>query len=111
CPFAKTSNSRAELLEDARCLARFSEWVAGRSETIGILFTPWGEALIHRAYQNVLSELSQFPNVRRVTIQTNLSCRLEWLSRVNPQTLALWCTFHPGQVALERFLDQCEILN
>src|SRR5262245_31986083 len=97
CPFAKTHNTRAELREDERCLRRFAAWVAAREEQIGVLFTPWGEALIHPFYQEVLCELSHRPNVRRVAIQTNLSGRLDWLSKAEPQTLALWCTFHPTQ--------------
>jgi MoaA/NifB/PqqE/SkfB family radical SAM enzyme len=111
CPFAKTQNTRAELREDERCLRRFAAWVAGREEQVGVLFTPWGEALIHRFYQEILSELSHRPNVRRVAIQTNLSGRLDWLAQANPQTLALWCTFHPTQVSLENFLGQCRRLD
>src|SRR5262249_39504043 len=29
----------------------------------------------------------------------------------NREKLALWCTFHPTQVPLERFLMQCHTLN
>src|SRR6185503_3448840 len=76
-----------------------------------ILFTPWGEALVHRSYQKALCELSHSSNVRRAVIQTNLSCSLEWVSSANPQTLALWCTFHPTQVKLDRFLRQCRVLD
>jgi MoaA/NifB/PqqE/SkfB family radical SAM enzyme len=111
CPFAKTQNTREELLDDARRLRRFEQWVERRAEEIGILFTPWGEALVHRAYQKALCELSHFENVRRVAIQTNLSCSLDWISQANPHTFALWCTFHPSQVKLERFLAQCRTLD
>jgi MoaA/NifB/PqqE/SkfB family radical SAM enzyme len=111
CPFAKTRNTRAELLDDEQRLKRFAQWVQSRPEQIGILFTPWGEALVHRAYQNTLCELSHSPNVRRVAIQTNLSCALDWVAAANPRTLALWCTFHPTQVKLERFLEQCRALD
>jgi len=85
--------------------------VATRPEEIGILFTPWGEALIHPYYQSALCELSHLNNVRRVAIQTNLSCSLDWLSEANPGKLALWCTFHPGQVSLDRFLARCQRLD
>lgn len=111
CPFAKTQNTRAELADDAARLRRFSDWVAGRAEKIGILFTPWGEALVHRAYQDALCELSHRPNVRRVAIQTNLSCDLGWLARAHRGTLALWCTFHPTQTTVERFFRQCRELD
>jgi MoaA/NifB/PqqE/SkfB family radical SAM enzyme len=111
CPFAKTHNTREELRDDEARLNRFAHWVEARPEEIGILFTPWGEALVHRSYQKALSELSHLPNVRRVAIQTNLSCHLGWLPSANPQTLALWCTFHPTEVKLDRFLQQCRSLD
>ncbi|MES2572948.1 MAG: radical SAM protein, partial [Verrucomicrobiota bacterium] len=72
CPFAKTRNSREELLDDARKLARFVDWVERRTEQIGVLFTPWGEALFHRPYQEAIARLSHQANVSRVAIQTNL---------------------------------------
>jgi MoaA/NifB/PqqE/SkfB family radical SAM enzyme len=111
CPFAKTTNSREELQKDARCLERFSDWVSKRPESIGILFTPWGEALVHAAYQDAICALSHLPSIRRVVIQTNLSCQLNWLSRADPAKLALWCTFHPTCVSHSRFVAQCRILD
>lgn len=111
CPFAKTSNTVAQLRDDQECLLRFLNWVRGRPEQISLLFTPWGEALIHGYYQRALCELSQFPNVRRVAIQTNLSCRLDWLSDANAISLALWCTFHPGETNIDAFLSQCRRLD
>lgn len=107
CPFAKTRDSRAALAEDARCLERFVEWVAGRSEQIGVLFTPWGEALGHRHYQAAMTRLSHLPNVWRVAAQTNLSAPLRWVGAAARETLALWTTFHPGETTRERFLRQC----
>lgn len=111
CPFAKTRNTREELQDDKLRLGRFTDWVNTRPEEIGILFTPWGEALTHRYYQNALCQLSHRENVRRVAIQTNLSCSLDWLAKAEPQTLALWCTFHPTQTTVERFLEQCRLLD
>lgn len=111
CPFAKIQNTRAELATDEESLVRFTGWVKGRAENIGVLFTPWGEALGHRHYQRALGELSHAPNVRRVAIQTNLSARLEWVADANPETLALWTTFHPTQTTVNRFLNQCRRLD
>ncbi|MEA3210207.1 MAG: hypothetical protein QOE70_3264 [Chthoniobacter sp.] len=111
CPFAKTRNTPAELASDAEQLARFIAWVRGRKQSIGVLFTPWGEALIHRAYQRAIAELSHFPNVRRVAIQTNLSCQLDWLADCDRSTAALWATWHPTQAPLERFVAQCRRLD
>jgi MoaA/NifB/PqqE/SkfB family radical SAM enzyme len=111
CPFAKTANTREELRDDAAQLRRFVDWVASRPERIGVLFTPWGEALFHRAYQQAIARLSALPNVRRVSIQTNLSCRLDWLAGCNPGVVALWTTYHPTQTARRRFVAQCDKLD
>jgi MoaA/NifB/PqqE/SkfB family radical SAM enzyme len=111
CPFAKTKNTRAELADDAQKLSRFVNWVKGRKETIGILFTPWGEGIIRKYYQEAMTELSHLPNVCKVTIQTNLSCKTAWMDKVNKETFALWTTFHPTQISLEKFAQKCQELN
>src|SRR5581483_9795961 len=80
CPFAKHTESAAELAADRRALERFVGWVAGQAaHTLGILFTPWGEAPVRRSYQDALIRLTRLPHVRRAAIQTNLSCGLDWV--------------------------------
>jgi MoaA/NifB/PqqE/SkfB family radical SAM enzyme len=111
CPFAKTKNSRAELADDAKKLKRFVAWVKSRDEQIGILFTPWGEGLIRKYYQEAMTELSHLPNVWKVAIQTNLSCPTKWMTEVNKKTFALWTTFHPTQTSLEKFASKCTELD
>src|SRR5262249_46300496 len=79
CPFAKDHETAEELAKDRRALERFVDWVASHPEhKIGILFTPWGEALIRRWYQRALVRLTNLAHVRRAAIQTNLSCSLDW---------------------------------
>jgi hypothetical protein len=112
CPFAKHREDRAAHTADARALDRFVAWVAGRTaDRLAILFTPWGEALIRRRYQHALARLSHLPQVRRVAIQTNLSCRLDWLAACDLARLALWATHHPTQTSRARFLTQCAELD
>jgi MoaA/NifB/PqqE/SkfB family radical SAM enzyme len=112
CPFAKRHETAAELKTDAAALARFVAWVAAQHESeFSILFTPWGEALIRPWYQQAIAELSHLPQIRRVAIQTNLSCRLEWLSACNVAKVNLWCTWHPSQTALGDFLAQTAELD
>ncbi len=111
CPFAKTVNSAAELREDARQLERFVAWVETRPEDIGVLFTPWGEALYHRAYQEAIIRLSHMKNVWKVAIQTNLSGDLRWLTRTHAPKVGLWTTYHPSQTSRTNFLQQCEKLD
>lgn len=111
CPFAKTKNTRAELAHDAACLERFIGWVASRPESIGVLFTPWGEALIHRHYQEGMRRLSHLPNVWKVAAQTNLSFSPQALQDCNRQTLALWTTYHPTETTVPRFAARCQTLR
>jgi MoaA/NifB/PqqE/SkfB family radical SAM enzyme len=108
CPFAKHAETAAELDADRRALERFTDWVCRReSDRIGILFTPWGEALVRRWYQEALARLTRLPHVTRAAIQTNLSCRLDWVGVCDKERLALWATFHPTEVTRERFVEKC----
>jgi MoaA/NifB/PqqE/SkfB family radical SAM enzyme len=111
CPFAKTHDDRAALLKDAAELRRFVDWVVAAPERISILFTPWGEGLVRRHYRDALTRLSHSPNVARVAIQTNLCVGLRWLEAVDRDRLALWCTYHPGQVRRDAFLARCARLR
>lgn len=105
CPFAKRRDTPAQLRADRAALERFTGWVLARpEERLSVLFTPWGEGLTRSWYRRALVELSHAPGVERVAIQTNLSCRTGWLADADRDSLALWCTYHPGQTPHERFL-------
>jgi MoaA/NifB/PqqE/SkfB family radical SAM enzyme len=111
CPFAKRRDTPGQLRGDAAALARFTDWVAAStSDRISVLFTPWGEGLVRRWYRDALVTLSRLPNVDRVAIQTNLSCRLDWVESCQKAVLALWATFHPTQVRRDRFTAKCREL-
>ena len=111
CPFAKTSNTAAELRRDQAQLERFVHWVEEQSNQIGLLFTPWGEALIHRHYRQAMVRLSHLSNVYRVAVQTNLSAPIDDLLPGNRKSLALWSTFHPSQTTIDRFVARCRELD
>jgi MoaA/NifB/PqqE/SkfB family radical SAM enzyme len=112
CPFAKHHETAQELEIDRNNLEWFVHWASERAQDrISILFTPWGEALIRRWYQEALVALSQLPHVARVAIQTNLSGPLDFLDRCDQTRIALWATFHPGEVIRERFVAQCRDLS
>ncbi|NUQ64877.1 MAG: radical SAM protein [Pirellulales bacterium] len=111
CPFAKRRESAARLAEDRQALERFCAWAAGTSDRLALFFTPWGEALIRPWYREAVVELSRLAHVTRVAVQTNLSSSLEWLDRCDRRRLALWCTYHPGQVSRRQFLARCRRLD
>ncbi len=112
CPFAKKKDSRAVLALDAEQLNQFVNWVEKRkNDTIGVLFTPWGEALIRKHYQEAIIRLSQMPHVRKVSIQTNISCSLAWLAQCDKEKVALWTTYHPTQTTMSQFLNKCQQLD
>ncbi|WP_328744284.1 STM4011 family radical SAM protein [Streptomyces sp. NBC_00285] len=108
CPFAKRRDSPAQLRSDRESLERFARWAGAQHEDrLSLLFTPWGEGLVRSWYRRTLAELSHLPHIGRVAIQTNLSCRTDWLAEADLNTLALWCTYHPGQTPYDRFLSKC----
>jgi MoaA/NifB/PqqE/SkfB family radical SAM enzyme len=108
CPFAKRQESAGELAKDRQALRRFVDWAENHPEIqLSILFTPWGEALVRRWYQEALVRLTALTHVRKAAIQTNLSCPLDWVERSDKDRLALWTTFHPGEVERSRFVAKC----
>jgi MoaA/NifB/PqqE/SkfB family radical SAM enzyme len=111
CPFAKRRDSRARLLADRAALERFTAWVAACGHPISVLFTPWGEGLVRPWYRRAMVELSNLSHVDRVAIQTNLSQRVGWATVADPARLALWATYHPGQVPFDRFLSRVRELT
>lgn len=118
CPFAKHVSSREELAADRSAVERFVQWCSTHaSRRLSILFTPWGEGLIRRWYQDALLQLAALPHVVAVAIQTNLSTRLDWLDALDEAppharaALGLWTTFHPTQVELDAFVGRCAQLE
>ena len=113
CPFAKRVDTREQLAVDRAGWERFVAWVGTRPATddIGVLVTPWGEALIRRWYQDGLAALSHLPQVTRAAAQTNLSGELGWIARANPDRLALWCTYHPEWVSHDDFVAKTRALD
>jgi MoaA/NifB/PqqE/SkfB family radical SAM enzyme len=111
CPFAKHQESRVEHASDARALERFVAWVTAQINLeISVFFTPYGEALVRKRYQDAMVVLSQLEHVQKVVIQTNLSGNLAWLDRANLAKVALWCTYHPTQVSRAKFLKRTSAL-
>jgi MoaA/NifB/PqqE/SkfB family radical SAM enzyme len=111
CPFAKRTETADELAHDRACLERFVQWVGSRPHPVGVLFTPWGEALVRRWYQDALAELTNTPHVVKAAVQTNLSCKLDWVDGCDLGRLALWCTFHPGETTRQKFMAKCRTLT
>jgi len=107
CPFAKRPALRSVLDADRAALTRFSAWVETEVQReLSLFFTPWGEALIHAWYRETLVRLSHQARIHQVVIQTNGSCAMGWTAEANPTRLALWITWHPSEIGLDRFLDQ-----
>ncbi|WP_141583207.1 STM4011 family radical SAM protein [Actinomadura sp. WMMA1423] len=107
CPFAKRRDTPEQLRADRAALERFTEWATHCGHRVSVLFTPWGEGLVRSWYRRALTELSHLPHVERVAIQTNLSHRVSWTAEADLTRLALWATYHPGQVPYDRFLGKC----
>jgi hypothetical protein len=76
-----------------------------------VLFTPWGEGLVRRWYQDALVTLSRMAHVERAAIQTNLSCDLEWTRRADPSRLSIWATYHPGWTTRAKYVAKIRTLR
>jgi hypothetical protein len=97
--------------KDRQALASFLAWAENRKEdSLEIFFTPWGEVAVFDYYQQAIAHLTHLPNVQKVAIQTNLSGPLDWIEECAKEKIALWCTYHPGQVSQQEFLGQCDFL-
>ena len=114
CPFAKRRETREQLAADEAALSRFIDWARSqgdRGHQLSVLFTPWGEALIRPWYQRALIDLTNLPHVRKAAIQTNLSCKLDWVKRCDRTKLGLWCSYHPDETPRAKFVAQCRFLT
>lgn len=58
-----------------------------------------------------MARLRRMPHIRRVAAQTNLSWPTGWLDGCDLERIAFWCTFHPGETRLDRFLGRCAELD
>ncbi|MES2788877.1 MAG: STM4011 family radical SAM protein [Planctomycetota bacterium] len=111
CPFSKRRDTPRQLERDHAALARFSEWMTLQTHhEWKILFTPWGEALVRSWYRRTLAEFSHLPQVGSVTIQTNLSCGLDWLAQCRTDRLSLWATYHPTETTTEAFVRRVNLV-
>lgn len=114
CPFAKRRDDRAALARDRAALQRFVTWAGEQHvlrRAIGILFTPWGEALIRKAYRDAMIALSHLPHIAKVAVQTNASCAFDWTEDADKAKLAFWTTFHPGEISRDRFLAKTRAMD
>lgn len=112
CPFAKRRESPEELDRDRRSLARFVSWVESLEDLdLGVLFTPWGEALVRPWYREAMTRLSNLRHVSRVAAQTNGHWHPGWLDQADLSRLALWLTYHPSETARSVFIERCRALQ
>jgi hypothetical protein len=112
CPFAKREPHRAILDADRAAVVRFTAWVARATAwRIELLFTPYGEALIHPWYRDALVALSHLDHVRSVAVQTNGSGPMQFMSDANRDRAALWISWHPSEILRDRFLEKARALH
>ncbi len=112
CPFAKHQETDEEHARDALALTKFIDFIqANRGIQFSVFFTPWGEALIRKRYQQALIMLTNLPHIEKIAIQTNGSCRFDWAKLCDRSKLGLWVTYHPGETSRASFLKRCEIMQ
>lgn len=109
CPFAKRTESAAQLERDRRGLERFVERIRQLNDDTPhrwqLMLTPWGEALVRAWYRHAVAQLTHLPQVDSVCVQTNLSTSPEWIDECRRDRLTLWATYHPTEADRNRFVD------
>lgn len=112
CPFAKRKQTAEKKQQDIAGLANFINWITHHPQIkFTLFFTPWGEALVFKRYQQALASLVLLNNVDKIIIQTNLSSKLDFLKNINTEKLRVWCTYHPSETTLEYFLEKTQELD
>lgn len=112
CPFAKRKETAIQKKQDIDGLNGFVQWLGVQSTlSFSVFFTPWGEALVFKRYQQALAQLLGLDHVTKVVFQTNLSANLDFLKGMDCRRIRLWCTYHPSEVARERFIAKTQQLD
>jgi MoaA/NifB/PqqE/SkfB family radical SAM enzyme len=113
CPFAKQHDDAKARQADELALNRFVDWVEARKGEFEfrVLITPWGEALVRKWYRQAIVRLSHLPHVAKVVIQTNLSTPVDWLESAQKERVALWTTYHPSEISIDRFVAKTQALE
>jgi hypothetical protein len=65
---------------------------------------------VRRHYRDAMLELAAMPQVSQVAVQTNLAGPLAWLDDAPRERISLWCTYHPSQTPLARFVERVQRL-
>jgi HAD superfamily hydrolase (TIGR01484 family) len=121
CPFSKNKQTKQELIEDEKYLndfiARILAINAAVFSKLHILFTPYGEGLVHSYYQDAIIRLSLAPFIEAISMQTNLSLNAALFSarliekKADLQKIKLWASFHPSEISLPKFIENYHRLD
>lgn len=112
CPVPRARGSAAEEARDAAGLERLLGLAAARrDDALSILLAPRGEALVHARWRRAVLRLAELPQVRRVAVQTNLSCDASWLRDAPAGKVELWASFHPTETTAAAFARRCAALG
>lgn len=101
--------------EDEARLRRLVARVGELPQPVEFFITPKAEYLVLPYWRAAVRDLLALPQVRRVTVQTNLSFDLAaFLDEIDATRLALWTTYHPTEVPereLEALADKWRLLH
>lgn len=113
CPFAKKRSSEEKIEKEKASLQQLYDRVRKMQE-VELMFTPYGEALVHDFYQEELIRFAKLPNVRAVGIQTNLSLDSEkFLLKIKGPSdkIKFWATYHCEYANLDHFAEKANQLS
>jgi hypothetical protein len=114
CPWnANETRVEASVFRDDEArLVRVVDRISELDRPVEFFITPKAEYLVLPYWRREVGRLLALPQVRRVTVQTNLSFDVAaWLGEVDAGKLALWTTYHPGETPLEPLLGKWDLLR
>lgn len=77
---------------------------------ITLIFTPKGEIANLDFYGNLILKVEKLKNIEKIVIQTNLSGNMGWIQNLSSKKVVFWATFHPEEISVDDFLQNCKEL-
>lgn len=117
CPFAKKPASWLRVVQEQTNLDKLYRQIQASQDRVDLMITPYGEALVHPAYQDFICRISKLDQVNKVGIQTNLSLNIDrWLQvcqshRADPSKMMVWATYHGDFADLAAFAGKVNNLS
>ena len=92
---------------------RVLNWLADLDVRLRVRLSTNGEPFVSKDFLAGAARLSHAENLEFLEIVTNASYTkrqfLSWVESVRVERLSVWATYHPTEIALDRFVEACRV--